>query len=115
MFLDIRDKVAYGGEQGLLGLAFDPALRANRFALRRVHVRHGRRHAVVRYRSNGTRAIPSSRTAPRSSTEPYGNHNGGHLAFGPDGLLYTSIGDGGSGGDPENRAQNMQSRSSASC
>ncbi len=42
--------------------------------------------------------------------DPYGNHNGGHLAFGPDGRLYTSIGDGGSGGDPENRSQSMQSQ-----
>ena len=68
------------------------------------------RNVVERYRSNGTAAIPSSRKTLLSVPDPYGNHNGGNLAFGPDGKLYTTIGDGGSGGDPENRAQNMSSR-----
>ena len=109
VFLDIRDDVAFGGEQGLLGLAFDPAYAKNR----RFYVAYtsdSGRNTVVRYRSNGTRAVASSRTVLLAVPDPYGNHNGGHLAFGPDGLLYTSIGDGGSGGDPENRAQNMESQ-----
>jgi glucose/arabinose dehydrogenase len=109
VFLDIRDEVAFGGEQGLLGLAFDPAYAKNR----RFYVAYtsdSGRNTVVRYRANGARAIASSRTVLLAVPDPYGNHNGGHLAFGPDGLLYTSIGDGGSGGDPENRAQNMESQ-----
>jgi glucose/arabinose dehydrogenase len=109
VFLDIRDEVAFGGEQGLLGLAFDPAYAKNR----RFYVAYtsdSGRNTVVRYRSNGTRAIESSRTVLLAVSDPYGNHNGGHLVFGPDGLLYTSIGDGGAGGDPENRSQNMESQ-----
>jgi glucose/arabinose dehydrogenase len=109
VFLDIRDEVAYGGEQGLLGLAFDPRYAKNR----RFYVAYtsdSGRNTVVRYRSNGAKAVESTRTSLLAVPDPYGNHNGGHLAFGPDGLLYTSIGDGGSGGDPENRAQNMQSQ-----
>ena len=109
VFLDIRGNVAYGGEQGLLGLAFDPAYAKNR----RFYVAYtsdSGRNTVVRYRSNGARAISSSRTVLLAVPDPYGNHNGGHLAFGPDRLLYTSIGDGGAGGDPENRAQNMESQ-----
>ena len=109
VFLDVRGDVAYGGEQGLLGLAFDPRYSRNR----RVYVAYtsgSGRNTVVRYRSDGTRAVRSSRTVLLAISDPYGNHNGGHLAFGPDGLLYTSIGDGGSGGDPEDRAQNMDSK-----
>jgi glucose/arabinose dehydrogenase len=109
VFLDIRGDVTYGGEQGLLGLAFDPRYPRNR----RVYVAYTSdtgRNTVVRYRANATRAVPSSRTVLLAVPDPYGNHNGGHLAFGPDGLLYTSIGDGGAGGDPENRAQNMESQ-----
>jgi glucose/arabinose dehydrogenase len=109
VFLDVRGNVAYGGEQGLLGLAFDPRYPRNR----RLYVAYTSdtgRNTVVRYRSNGTRAIASSRTVLLSVPDPYGNHNGGHLAFGPDGLLYTTIGDGGAGGDPEDRAQDMQSQ-----
>jgi glucose/arabinose dehydrogenase len=109
VFLDIRNEVAYGGEQGLLGLAFDPGYARNR-RLYVAFTSDSGRNTVVRYRSNSARAVESSRTVLLAIPDPYGNHNGGHLAFGPDGLLYTSIGDGGSGGDPENRAQNMQSQ-----
>jgi glucose/arabinose dehydrogenase len=109
VFLDIRDDVTYGGEQGLLGLAFDPGYAKNR-RLYVAYTSDSGRNMVVRYRSNGARAVASSRTVLLAVDDPYGNHNGGHLAFGPDGRLYTSIGDGGSGGDPENRAQNMQSQ-----
>jgi glucose/arabinose dehydrogenase len=109
VFLDIRSRVEYGGEQGLLGLAFDPRYASNR----RFYVAYTSttgNNTVVRYRSNGTRAVPSSGKVLLAVRDPYGNHNGGNLVFGPDGLLYTSIGDGGSGGDPENRAQNMESK-----
>jgi glucose/arabinose dehydrogenase len=109
VFLDIRGQVEYGGEQGLLGLAFDPRYASNR----RLYVAYtstSGKNTVVRFRSNGARAIPSTRKILLAVRDPYGNHNGGNLAFGPDGLLYTSIGDGGAGGDPEDRAQNMQSQ-----
>jgi glucose/arabinose dehydrogenase len=109
VFLDIRDEVAFGGEQGLLGLAFDPRYSRNR----RFYVAYtsdSGRNTVVRYRSDGAGVVTSSRMVLLEVPDPYGNHNGGHLAFGPDGLLYTSIGDGGAGGDPENRAQDMRSQ-----
>ena len=109
VFLDIRDRVAYGGEQGLLGLAFDPSYARNRLFYVAYTSDTGR-NTVARFRSNGARAVSSSRKLLLAVPDPYGNHNGGHLAFGPDGLLYTSIGDGGAGGDPEDRAQDMQSQ-----
>ena len=95
-----------GGEQGLLGLAFHPSYPK----VRKLYVQYTARDGstkVVEYRTNGTRA-----SSPRqlfSSRDPYGNHNGGMLAFGPNGRLYFTMGDGGSGGDPENRSQNMGS------
>jgi glucose/arabinose dehydrogenase len=109
VFLDIRDDVKYGGELGLLGLAFDPRYISNR----RFYIAYTSRsglNTVVRFRSNGLRALPATRTVLFAEKDPYDNHNGGHLVFGPDRLLYTSIGDGGYGGDPDNRAQNMRSR-----
>jgi len=105
-FLDIRSLVTAGGEQGLLGLAFHPSYPK----VRKLYVQYTARDGstkVVEYRTNGTRA-----SAPRllfSSRDPYGNHNGGMLAFGPNGRLHFTMGDGGSGGDPENRSQNMRS------
>jgi len=105
-FLDIRSLVTAGGEQGLLGLAFHPSYPK----VRKLYVQYTARDGstkVVEYRTNGTRA-----SSPRllfSSRDPYGNHNGGMLAFGRNGRLHFTMGDGGSGGDPENRSQNMRS------
>jgi glucose/arabinose dehydrogenase len=107
-FLDIVRDVDYGGERGLLGLAFHPNYRENRLFYVAYTSKAGR-NVVARYRSNGRTAIASSRKILLNVDDPYGNHNGGHVAFGRDGLLYTSIGDGGSGGDPEDRSQNMSS------
>ena len=108
VFLDVRRNVAFGGEQGLLGLAFHPGYARNRLLYIAYTSANGR-NTVARYRSNGRVAVRSSQKILLALQDPYGNHNGGHLAFGKDGMLYTTVGDGGSGGDPEDRAQNMQS------
>ena len=105
-FLDMQSRTAAGGEQGLLGLAFDPQYSSNRFIYVNYTDTNGDTR-IVRYRTNGTRAIPSTARVLLAIDQPYPNHNGGGLAFGPDGGLYVGTGDGGSGGDPENRAQNM--------
>ena len=104
--LDIRRLVTAGGEQGLLGLAFHPSYPS----VRKLYVQYTASNGstqVVEYRTNGTKA-----SSPRqlfSSSDPYGNHNGGMLAFGPNGRLYFTMGDGGAGGDPQNRSQNPRS------
>ena len=108
-FLDITRLVSSGGERGLLSVAFHPGYARNR----RFYVNYTDLNGhtrVVEYRSNGARAL--TRTARRLLfvRQPYPNHNGGQLAFGPDGYLYVGMGDGGSGGDPENRAQNLGDR-----
>jgi glucose/arabinose dehydrogenase len=107
-FLDIRPLVRSGGEQGLLSVAFHPGYASNR----RFYVNYTDRNGdtnVVEYRSNGTTAIPGTARRLLFVHQPYANHNGGQLAFGPDGRLWVGMGDGGSGGDPENRAQNPRS------
>jgi glucose/arabinose dehydrogenase len=107
-FLDIRGLVRAGGEQGLLGLAFDPSYGKNRF----VYVNYTNRYGdtrVVRYKTRGTRALTKTARLLLSVEQPYANHNGGNLVFGPDGYLYVGTGDGGAGGDPEDRAQDMGS------
>ena len=108
VFLDVRSLVNFGGERGLLGLAFHPGYAKNRLFY--VAYTTSNQNIVARYRSRGTRALPGSARILLQVDDPYGNHNGGHLAFGKDGLLYTSIGDGGAGGDPEDRAQNPSSQ-----
>lgn len=109
VLLDVRRQVEFGGEQGLLGLAFHPDYAQNRFFYIGYTSIDGR-NVVARYRSKGAKALPSSRKVLLSVPDPYANHNGGYLAFGRDGMLYTTIGDGGSGGDPEDRSQDMSSQ-----
>lgn len=108
LFLDLRERVQAGGEQGLLGLAFDPGYARNRLLYVNFTDRAGHTR-VVRFRSNGTRAVLSSARLLLRVEQPFANHNGGHLAFGPDGRLWIGLGDGGSGGDPRGYAQSMGS------
>src|SRR5215203_4674193 len=110
-FLDIRSRVLSGGEQGLLSVAFHPKFKTNRrFYVDYTDVNGDTR--IVEYRASraGTAAVLGSARQLLFVNQPYANHNGGQLAFGPDGYLYIGMGDGGSGGDPENRAQNLSSR-----
>ena len=107
-FLDIDARVRSGGEQGLLSVAFHPNYAKNR----RFYVNYTDNDGhtnVVEYRSDGRRANPSTARRLLFVRQPYSNHNGGQVAFGPDGRLYVGMGDGGAGGDPENRAQSMRS------
>jgi glucose/arabinose dehydrogenase len=106
VFLDVRNRTEGGGEQGLLGLAFDPGYAKNRFLYVNYTDRSGDTR-VVRFRTNGRRALAGTARELLRVDQPYSNHNGGDLAFGPDGGLYVGLGDGGAGGDPEERAQDM--------
>lgn len=109
-FLNISGSVSGGSEQGLLGLAFHPDYTANGFFY--VHYTdNGGDTQVSRFSvSTGDPdlADPSSEFPIIDYTQPFANHNGGSLNFGPDGFLYIGSGDGGSGGDPGNRAQNTE-------
>jgi glucose/arabinose dehydrogenase len=109
-FLDLRSRVSSdGGERGLLGLAFDPGCATNhRFYLDYTD-KQGDTN-VVSLRAAGGRTIAASLRRLLFVKQPYSNHNGGMVAVGPDRVLYVGMGDGGSGGDPENRAQNPDSR-----
>ena len=110
--LDIRSQISAGGERGLLGLAFSPDAAESRRVF--VNFTNPEGHTVVaRYtRDAQGRFDTASRfdlvwpDGRRVIEQPFSNHNGGHLSFGPDGYLYIGLGDGGSGGDPLNHAQN---------
>jgi glucose/arabinose dehydrogenase len=108
-FLSLTTAVSRGSEQGLLGLAFHPNYVTNRKLY--VNYTDTNGDTVVReYRASSTNpnavAAGSGRTIIKIG-QPYDNHNGGMVVFGPDGYLYIGMGDGGSGGDPGNRAQNV--------
>ncbi len=113
--LDLRSQIATGGERGLLGLAFPPGAAESRRVF--VNFTNPDGHTVVaRYTRDGQgRFEAASRfdlmwpDGRRFIEQPFSNHNGGHLAFGPDGFLYIGLGDGGSGGDPMHLAQNPNS------
>jgi len=106
-FLDLVGTIAYGGEQGLLSMAFHPEYETNRLFYVNFTDPQGETR-VREYRADGPR--PVATRVVLIVPQPYENHNGGQLAFGPDGLLYVGMGDGGAGGDPENRAQDLSSR-----
>ena len=110
-FLDLRALVSDIGsgssERGLLGLAFHPEYRTNGLFFVNYTDRQGHTQ-VIRYRvsSDSNVADPASAQPVLTQQQPYPNHNGGHLAFGPDGYLYIGLGDGGSANDPQGNGQN---------
>jgi hypothetical protein len=109
-FLDISSRVLFGGERGLLGLAFHPQFSTNR----RFFVNYTRQPdgatVVAEFRVSPTNPniADTTQTVLLTIPQPYDNHNGGMIEFGPDGQLYVGMGDGGSGNDPQNRAQDLQ-------
>ena len=109
-FLDIRSLVLSGGERGLLSVAFHPRYRDNGFFFVYYTNKNGD-NSVARYQVSANdpdRADPASGTILLTIPHPdFANHNGGQLQFGPDGYLYIGTGDGGSGGDPSNHAQDL--------
>jgi glucose/arabinose dehydrogenase len=108
-FLNITGQVSTGGEQGLLGLAFHPNYTNNGYFYINYTNPNGNT-VIARYSVDGGNpdiANPSSGTILLTIIQPFANHNGGTLKFGSDGYLYIGMGDGGSGGDPGNRAQNI--------
>jgi glucose/arabinose dehydrogenase len=111
LFLDIRGSVSDGGERGLLGLAFDPRFASNHL----IYVNYTNNAGdtrVVRFRANAahTGVVPGTGRILLSLDQPAANHNGGRLAFGPNGRLYSGQGDGGGSCDPRGRSQNLRSR-----
>jgi len=115
VFLDLTNRVSQsGGELGFLGLAFHPNFSENGYIY--VNFTSGAgtpsdsaKSFISRFQATGINKdtiLRSSEKVLLTFTQPYSNHNGGWIGFGPDGYLYTSFGDGGSGGDPQNRAQN---------
>jgi len=108
-FLDISNHLTSGGERGLLGLAFHPDFAANGF-LFVYYTRPGGDIVISRMQANAARTFASANTLDTILTIGHGlhsNHNGGALAFGPDGYLYAGVGDGGGAGDPEENAQRL--------
>lgn len=111
-FLDLSGVVTTGGEQGVLGLAFHPQYASNRrFYVHYTTTGGGPAGQTViaeylRSASDPNLADPSSARIMLLQNQPFTNHNGGQMAFGPDGLLYIGLGDGGSGGDPQDNGEN---------
>jgi glucose/arabinose dehydrogenase len=106
-FLDITARVGSGGERGLLGLAFHPDYASNGFFFVNFTDRNGDTR-VERFRVSANPDSADAATARLiiGQAQPFANHNGGEIMFGPDGRLYIGLGDGGSGGDPQNNGQN---------
>src|SRR4051794_11629912 len=106
-FLDVSSKTKADGERGLLGLAFPPGFaRTQRFYVHYTDLAGNTTLAMYRLSADPDVADGASETVLLKVTQPFANHNGGQLRFGPDGYLYLGLGDGGSGGDPMGNGQN---------
>jgi glucose/arabinose dehydrogenase len=107
-FLNVRSKISLGGEQGLLGLAFHPRFASNGFFYINYTDARGDTR-VERYFAVPTADVAETNSASLviSIEQPFPNHNGGMIEFGPDGMLYVGMGDGGGGGDPMGHGQNL--------
>jgi glucose/arabinose dehydrogenase len=109
-------RIVSGGEKGLLGLAFDPNFATNRRFFVNVTAadRQGRLVTEIRryttFANDPTKGNPASGITIMRFLQPFENHNGGWLGFGKDGFLYIATGDGGSGNDPQNNAQNLKNK-----
>lgn len=105
--LDLTDAVTFGGEQGLLSMALDPTLEREPY----LYVYYSPREAQVtrlsRFLLVQGAALPASELIILEVRQPYSNHNGGAIRFGPDGMLYLGIGDGGAADDPQRHGQNL--------
>ncbi len=109
-FLNITDRVTSGSELGLLGLAFHPDYENNGYFYVNYTAPSPRRSVISRFSvstTNPDSADKNTEIILFTQEQPYSNHNGGQISFGPDGYLYIALGDGGSGGDPENHAQTL--------
>jgi glucose/arabinose dehydrogenase len=109
--LDISDRVSTdGNEEGLLGLAFAPNFERSRAFFVYYSARNPRRSVISRFIANaagGTASAPGSEQVRLEIAQPFSNHNGGQIVFGPDGFLYVALGDGGSANDPQKNGQNL--------
>ncbi len=101
ILLDIRSQVSRGGnEEGLLSVALDPAFASNRHLWAYYSAANPRRSVLSRFTVGQFEADPATELVVLEVEQPFSNHNGGAIRFGPDGMLYLGLGDGGSGGDP---------------
>ena len=108
-FADLDDRVTGGGEMGLLGLAFHPDYEANGLFYVNYTADGPRRTVVSEFQRSAADPLQADLASERivmQVNQPFSNHNAGKIAFGPDGYLYVTMGDGGSGGDPQNNGQN---------
>ncbi len=112
VFLDIRDRVDDSeNEEGLLGLAFDPHYESNGYFYVHYTASSPSRSIISRFSvtvDDQQKADIESELVILQINQPFDNHNGGHIAFGPDGYLYIGLGDGGNGGDPHGNGQNNE-------
>ncbi len=108
-FLDIRDRVSSGGEKGLLSVAFHPRYKNNGlFYVNYTTQQNGLQTIIAEFkRTSVDRANPTKERVLLKVRQPWGNHNGGQLAFGPDGYLYVGMGDGGLANDPHDNGQRL--------